>query len=490
MKEKSIWLFIFFPAITMLLGWGLRGYIGGGPFGAMIPGAFVALSLALLYKLPVKETSVLVIFSAVGIGLGGEMTYGQTLGFLKVPETVWWGTLGTTLKGAVWGFLGGIILALGFIHKKLRKKTILYALLIMMAGMVAGFKLVNQPMLIYFSDPAKPRPESWAALLLGGLAMLGYLKLKAKSIEFKIVRKLALWGLISGGLGFGLGGFWMVLGFSLPSDVVFNNWWKMMEFTFGMLLGAGLGAGTWFCRKEISESIQASSLQDSENKSPGFASLFEKRGHTTGSSEEPMENLVFNSGPVWKNFLLTFLLVFVIFWLIPALFDPIVEKGYEQGNFKMPDGIDLAKILSNFAFSGTLMILAVLYFPKSAWHAGITLTFCYTAIDLMQDVIPEANRNSPFTLYFLTIIAMNLIVATLAAMVQRGSELIRNMFLLIVWSCMVIAFIRLTLSPEVFRFDQVSVCEIFCGRFFVHLVFLTSAIYMSWVSKEKIRFSE
>ena len=45
MKENySKHLFLALPAIAMMLGWGLRGHIGGGPFGAMIPGAMVALT--------------------------------------------------------------------------------------------------------------------------------------------------------------------------------------------------------------------------------------------------------------------------------------------------------------------------------------------------------------------------------------------------------------------------------------------------------------
>ena len=47
-KEKSFnWMFIIYPALAMMLGWGLRGHIGGGPFGAMIPGAMVASNHAL-----------------------------------------------------------------------------------------------------------------------------------------------------------------------------------------------------------------------------------------------------------------------------------------------------------------------------------------------------------------------------------------------------------------------------------------------------------
>ena len=43
---------VLFPAVTVMLGWGLSGHIDGGPLGAMIPGALLALSLSLLLKLP------------------------------------------------------------------------------------------------------------------------------------------------------------------------------------------------------------------------------------------------------------------------------------------------------------------------------------------------------------------------------------------------------------------------------------------------------
>ena len=43
--NHSLASWILAPAVVMSLGWGLRGYIGGGPFGAMIPGALVALLL-------------------------------------------------------------------------------------------------------------------------------------------------------------------------------------------------------------------------------------------------------------------------------------------------------------------------------------------------------------------------------------------------------------------------------------------------------------
>ena len=101
--------FVLFPAIAVMLGWGWRGYIGGGPFAAMIPGAFVALSLSLLLGHDRRTAAMAALFGAVGIGYGGEMTYGQTLGLACNPETMGWGLLGVTIKGAVWGLLGGAV---------------------------------------------------------------------------------------------------------------------------------------------------------------------------------------------------------------------------------------------------------------------------------------------------------------------------------------------------------------------------------------------
>jgi len=318
--------------------------------------------------------------------------------------------------------------------------------------------LINQPMVIYFSDPAKPRAESWAALLFGATTLLVYLKTKLDKRDYKLVSLLAIGGFVSGGLGFGLGGFWLVLGNQLLHDVIFDSWWKAMEFTFGMLLGAGLGLVVWLRRKDI-EAIQMD------------------------SSSEPF----FQSGPLWKDFSVFLLLAFLIFWAMPGWLDPIVDKGYLQGNFVWPNGVDLAKMLSNFAFFGFLIILATIYLPEVAWQLGITFTFCYAAIDFMQDALPGADTNTPFTVYFLLILIMTSVVSLLTAYFQRKENLIRNMFLLLVWSCAIVAFLRLGFFEKPGQISGMSLFKLIVGKFFVHLVFLASAIYISCVAVRKIK---
>ena len=457
-ENYPLWLFIVFPAITMLLGWGLRGYIGGGPFGAMIPGAMVAISLSILLDLPPSVASVVAVFSVVGIGLGGEMTYGQTIGFLRYPDTMWWGTLGLTVKGSIWGFLGGIILAIGLIYNQLSKKTIFIALLLLLAGMLIGFKLINQPMLIYFSDPAKPRPESWGALLVGAITVLIFLKNKVEASGFKIIARFAFWGLIGGGLGFGLGGFWIVLGSQLPKEVIFRAWWKAMEFTFGLLFGASLGYAAWLSRKEI---------------------VAEKFG---ALAENTLSGLI-----ILKELSITFLIGLVIFWGLSSWLDPIVEAGKGVRGFTTIGVTDIAKLLSNYAFYGLILIVVVMRFPGVAWQIAITLTFCHTVIDLMDGFYPEPTNDSPVFAGLAVVLITSLGVALLTSWLQRQKNSLHNLFLLLIWSTVFIAFLRLTIKPETLILSGLSMAEIVFDRFFVDIVFTASAIYMSLISWKIMR---
>ena len=455
-NKKSIysqWHFIVFPAIAMLLGWGLRGFIGGGPFGAMIPGAMVAISISLLLDLPPAVAAMFAVFSVVGIGLGGEMTYGQTLGFLRHPETVWWGTIGTTVKGGVWGLLGGIIMGLGLLYHRVPKKVIIYTLLLLLLGMLIGFKLINQPMVIYFSDPAKPRPESWAALLVGSLVLLLYLRTKIEMASFKLIKRFALWGLLGGALGFGLGGFWMVLGSQLPKDGVFQSWWKMMEFTFGLLLGAAYGRAAWLSRHDLDPETRINNpYPDSKLKT---------------TTIELLGSLIIG---------------FLIFWFFSAWLEPVVDAGRMNHDFSMVNWTDLAKLLSNYAFYGLIMIVAVMRYPNLAWQIAITLTFSHTVIDLMDSVYPNSPSNTLLTPSFLYILSSSTIVALATYYLQRHANILHRMFLLLIWSTVAVAFSRLTLKPELLNLEGLSIADLVFGRFFVHLVFTISAIYCTWLS--------
>jgi hypothetical protein len=451
------WMFIIFPALAMMLGWGLRGHIGGGPFGAMIPGAMVALSLGLLLEMPVAATSVLVVFGVFGIGLGGEMTYGQTLGFLRNPETVWWGTAGTTVKGAVWGLPGGAVFAMGFLFRRIPKKTMILTFLLMMLGMYIGYKLINDPMIIYFSDPANPRPESWGALLVGAIVLLLYLKFKLKKADFKIIIRFALIGMIGGGLGFGLGGFWMVMGSNMPG-VIFKSWWKAMEFTFGFLLGSSLGFAAWLSRNELKN------ISNQDWKIP----------------DAPFQSVYF-------ELVLILLAGIVTYWFIPNSLEPFVEGAGDSDGVVLTALRDISRILVNYAFFGFLFVLMIIKFPKIAWQIGITLTFCHAAIDLIRDFYPDANTSSPFTMHFLFVFLMTAAVALLVAFFSRRENSVSNLFLLLIWSCIIVSFLRKGINPEKLNTEGISLCQLICERFIVDIFFAVSAIVVSLMIVRKFQ---
>ena len=246
-KERPLWLWLALPAVTMSLGWGLRGYIGGGPLGAMIPGAMVGLALCLLLRRELDAGTVAA-FAAIGVGFGGQETYGQTVGLSFHPETFWWAMLGFAIKGGVWGLLGGAAMGAAFLRDRYRRLDLIFALLAMVIATWAGWRVINEPKLLYFSNPFdKPRPEIWAGLILGGMGFLGWLLYRRVG---RIPAEMAAWGTLGGAFGFPFGAALQVLGHSNHWPLQLG-WWKVMELSFGACLGLAYGYVAWRRRADL-----------------------------------------------------------------------------------------------------------------------------------------------------------------------------------------------------------------------------------------------
>ncbi len=453
-KNRSSLAYILFPGVAMLLGWGLRGYIGGGPFGAMIPGAMIGIAVCLLLGFSAKNSALVTVFAVVGVGLGGEMTYGQTLGFLRDVDTVAFGTLGTSVKGAVWGLSSGLFLAIGLLNRRIEKRIIVLGMLLFFVGMVLGFKLINDPKLIYFSDPInKPRSESWAAIGLGAIIFLAWLKIKLSANDFKVVLSFVLWGTLGGTLGFGLGGLWLFLGAELKL-VEFTNWWKMMEFSFGMILGMALGWATWVNRAYLQTVIQTTEKNDVK--------------------------------PLWTEIAVAAVMSFAIFWLLPLLLEPLLDStGYSQG-FLSGVGNDLLRILTNYAFYGFLILLVAYWGSSFAWQMAITLTFCHTAIDLMVDLEGETQIQTSLAFQILFTTLTSLLVAILTAQFAKTSNTLKRMMQLLIWSTMFVALLKLITKVSWEQIMTTSPSLLITKVFFVHLVFFAAAVYCSWFTVKRI----
>ncbi len=243
---RSLWHWCLLGAVTMSLGWGLRGSIGGGSLGAMIPGAMVGLVLCWLLERR-ADAGLIAAFAAIGVGFGGQETYGQTVGLSLVPETFWWAILGFTIKGAVWGLLGGAFIGIALDRQRHTNAKLLGGFAVMVLGTWLGWQYLDHPKLIYFSNRFdQPREEVWAGLWLGGLLLLVWLRSRVPSL-------FALYGAIGGGIGFGVGASLQPLGQAAWAGMPLG-WWKAMELTFGAIVGLAYVLCAWRLRHQLAGS--------------------------------------------------------------------------------------------------------------------------------------------------------------------------------------------------------------------------------------------
>lgn len=248
---RALASWIWLPGLIMSLGWGLRGFIGGGPLGAMIPGALVTLAICFLLDENWLRAGQAAAFGAVGIGLGGQETYGQTVQFLSRPEMLPLAFAGLGVKGAAWGLAGGACVGVGLTVRRADRRFVLWALGLLLVGTFLGWKFIDEPKLLYFSNRLdRPRAELWAGLLAGGVFFLGALACAGIA---RLPVRFALAGALGAGIGFPLGGALSLAGRSLPLDKASYPGWKVMELTFGLCFGAALGACAYWNRRRLAE---------------------------------------------------------------------------------------------------------------------------------------------------------------------------------------------------------------------------------------------
>lgn len=345
----SVAAFLLLPTVAMSLGWGLRGTIGGGPYGAMIPGAIVMLCLCHLLRWK-NSLGIVVAIGTVGVALGGQETYGQTIGFLRDPKSIFWGLSGLTIKGAMWGLSGGILVGLAFMHSKYRWWEIAIGLGLMLAATVFGREFVDSPKYVYFSNLLdKPREELWVGLTLGALALLVYLLSLRRE---KISALFAAGGILAGAAGFGGGSLFLALGLSLPRPYFNWPWWKMMEFTFGALYGLGLGAVAFWLRDTLRQT-------DREMSRP-----------------QPFDPLSKLPTAITIVLGLTLAMGFV-----PSRLIGLVPAAWNQTSLPDPD----TAYRASYSILGAELILICLLSNRLAWQVALSMTICGFLGDFLRE---------------------------------------------------------------------------------------------------------
>jgi len=270
-------------SMAAAMGWGIRGQYGHET-GAMIAGGLASLTLVLLF---VPHASSLwaaraAAMMTVAIGIGGSMTYGQTVGLTHDHEILgnWealrWGMLGLFIKGGLWIGFGGALVGMGLSGQRYRPLELAVLMLVLIGLMFLGIWTINSPFdpenrilpTIYFSDDwyfeldrdLKPRAEIWGGFLLALTGLVAYVRWVRGD---RLATRMALVGILAGGLGFS--GGQCVQTYHAWNPEVFTegwlstfseytryfNWWNMMETSFGAIWGAIMGIGLWFNRHLI-----------------------------------------------------------------------------------------------------------------------------------------------------------------------------------------------------------------------------------------------
>ncbi|HEV2473488.1 MAG TPA: hypothetical protein VGS41_12520, partial [Chthonomonadales bacterium] len=236
----SRWLAVALPAVAMSLGWGLRGQFGG-PRGAMVPGALIALALVLCSrrKMTAGRVWLAAAAGALGFGIGGEETYMQTVALTSTSGHVLWGYTGLFLKGAEWGGIGGLFLGVALEPELPTLRQALYAFNLALIAALPTYALINRSRFIYFSSG---KQEGWAGLTTFYLVLLAL----AQHAALRRTARLSVYGAVGCGAGFVLGVAAYNLGVRFaPSAALLMDWWKVAESGFGLVGGAVLGRA-WF----------------------------------------------------------------------------------------------------------------------------------------------------------------------------------------------------------------------------------------------------
>jgi len=224
---------ILFVGLAVALGWGLRGEIGGEQ-GALIPGALLGLAIAIASgkKHWLEKAPLLGAGGALGMSLGGIQSYGILIGYTHGIDllNVTYGYLSLAVVGGLWGaFCAGI---LGMVLSDRQKSLTFWALFLVaiyISAQISYFILIKVLKLLM----TPPRVENWA-LVLGAVVALFVINFIQK--EHKTCR-LVLRGFFAGAIGFMFGELLQVLGRFLGPEF---DWWKVMEISFGFVLGIGI----------------------------------------------------------------------------------------------------------------------------------------------------------------------------------------------------------------------------------------------------------
>jgi hypothetical protein len=222
-----------FVAAAVGLGWGIRGDFGH-LVGAMYPGA--ALAMAFAYASGQRSLFLwmpaIAGVSALGIGTGGEMSYGILHGYAQSDTLInyGYGFLTLFLQGSAWGTFGGALIGLILERQSLRTVDWLgYLGSILIGGWLTYFLVVI--VLGFHINP--PRNDTSIAFAGAAIAQLVWLATHDKPTGLRG----AFFGYIGFGLGMSMGRLLGNLANDFQGVGMTINHWNVMEVSCGFIGG-------------------------------------------------------------------------------------------------------------------------------------------------------------------------------------------------------------------------------------------------------------
>ena len=216
----------------------------------------------------------------------------------------------------------------------------------------------------------------------------------------------ALWGALSGGIGFAGGTLFLIYGPELPVPQQWFGWWKAMEFFFGFVLGAGIGIAAWRHRK------------------------------------------VLRTAPVGKayrsaNYLpAALILLTVVFFLLFQAMEEMLGSGGSPTGIGTLIAFNLFRPLYTFVFFGTVCILLGLYSVTAAWHVAITITFFHTVVDLNRNMSHTIGTDLPAWGQVLLVVLLTGLFACMVQHLQSRPRAVPLLYRLLLWACFIMATLR------------------------------------------------
>lgn len=271
---KILFYAIFFT-VALSWGWGMRGTAIGGEKGAMLPGALLGLSFAAFCGTE-QTTAHYYIFAAagaVGMYIGGHMTYGETLGLSMnsspAPELKK-GLAGVFVKGGAWfsACWGCLFMTLSLVSHLVYDIWDVVAFFVILPVLALSFTFIfNRPYKpsegkfprVYFS---KTRKETWGTVLAFTCDFLIISAINNDRLTFV----MTVAGFAVGGTG------WVIAQLAqIRTKYPFRNGkyifnpihkfcmdsWKLMECMLGGFCGLGMAVCSAILMPHITERLTA-----------------------------------------------------------------------------------------------------------------------------------------------------------------------------------------------------------------------------------------